>query len=203
MTDIFTRDDLADADPLQLFTDWYAEAQPSMHPYGDAFSLATVDDKGLPSLRMVLVKQFDQRGFVFYTNYGSRKANEITGQNTVALLAWWPALERQVRIEGGCVKTSREESEQYFATRPRESQIGAWVSHQSEVIESQSELEREFSAMTEKLADKPVICPQFWGGYRVEPIRYEFWQGRAARLHDRLRFDLDQIQGWQASRLAP
>jgi pyridoxamine 5'-phosphate oxidase len=191
----------ADADPIDLFNAWFEAAAESGILLPDAMSLATATPEGVPSVRMVLLKQADQDGFVFYTNYGSQKAAELDANPHAALCFHWAVLQRQVRVAGSVRRVGEEESAEYFATRARGSQVGAWASRQSQPLPSREQLEvrvREIDA--EYPEDVPL--PSFWGGYRLVPGRIEFWQGRADRLHDRLRF-LRQGSGWTSQRLYP
>jgi pyridoxamine 5'-phosphate oxidase len=165
-------------------------------------SVSSVAEDGQPSVRMVLLKYYGRDGFVFYTNLGSRKAGEITGNPRVALLFYWPGLHRQIKILGRAERTTMAEDTKYFLSRPRDSQLGAWVSRQSSVISARSVLENKFAEMKERFANGDVPLPSFWGGYRVAPHSIEFWQGRESRLHDRFRY-LREGQDWIVSRLAP
>lgn len=189
-------------DPATQFATWYAQATEGQVQEPNAMTLATVDTNGQPSARIVLLKFVDAEGFVFYTNYGSRKAHEIADNPRVALHFFWPELERQVRVRGVAQKVSTAESLRYFSRRPRESQLGAWVSHQSAPIPARSVLEKAFTQMKEKFAGGEVPLPDFWGGYRVRPEEVEFWQGGAHRLHDRFVYTRDG-EGWRTQRLAP
>lgn len=189
-------------DPLQFFGDWYADAESGGLLMPEAMTLATATAEGKPSARMVLMKDFDLDGFVFFTNYGSRKAEELEGNPYAALLFHWPSLQRQVRIEGGVARVKKEESMDYFNTRPQGSRIGAWASRQSEILSRRSELEQRVRDYEQKFSSSDVPLPSFWGGYRLKPETYEFWQGRVSRLHDRVCFDRQQ-SGWKAYRLYP
>jgi len=196
-----------EADPLRQFERWFREAVDSKMPEPNAMTLATVDADGNPSARIVLLKGADERGFTFFTNYASRKGRELAVRARAALLFYWPELERQIRIEGAVTRVDAGESAQYFAGRPRPSQLGAWASPQSEPIEGRSELEARFAEVAERYRDAsaPVPRPAHWGGYRLVPDVLEFWQGRASRLHDRIRYRLKQAQpvAWDIDRLAP
>ncbi len=193
--------DLA-ADPIVQFGRWFKEAEAAELIEPSAMTLATAAADGRPSARMVLLKGFDQRGFVFYTNYGSRKAGELGADAAAALVFWWPPLERQVRVEGRVERVSREESEAYFRTRPLGSRLGAWASAQSEVIPGRAVLEERLERLSARYADGDVPLPPFWGGYRVRPDTIEFWQHQPNRLHDRLRYRRDG-GAWVIERLSP
>jgi pyridoxamine 5'-phosphate oxidase len=195
------REDL-DPDPFRQFEDWFRLACDSDVLDPNAMSIATVDADGRPCTRTVLLKTFDERGFVFFTNLESRTATHIDGNHHVALLFFWPALGRQVGIRGTASRISKGETLKYFATRPRGSQIGAWVSAQSSVISSRSLLEMKVDEMKRKFRDKEVPLPSFWGGYRVDPREMEFWQGRTDRLHDRFLYRRAG-DSWEIERLAP
>jgi pyridoxamine 5'-phosphate oxidase len=195
------RDELV-PDPVQQFEFWFAQAREAGIEDANAMSLATCGPDG-PSVRTVLLKLFDRDGFVFFTHYNSRKAKDIAYRSDVALLFPWLPLNRQVRIEGRCEKISAAASMKYFVTRPRGSQLGAWCSDQSEMIESRGFLEQKYREMSEKFKSGQVPLPSFWGGYRVVPRRIEFWQGRENRLHDRFQYLRQADQHWQISRLAP
>jgi len=190
------------ADPVQQFEHWLQEAISAEIPEPTAMTLATVGADGRPSTRVVLLKGCDARGFVFYTNYRSRKARELAGNAQAALQFFWPELERVVRVEGRVGQTSAAESDAYFSTRPLDSRIGAWASPQSEVIPSRTTLVAEAARYGAKfLLDPPR--PPHWGGYRLIPDVFEFWQGRKSRLHDRLRYTRQEDGGWLRQRLAP
>lgn len=196
-------DQLAD-DPIVQFRAWMSDAKSSELLEPNAFSLSTVDSDGFPASRVVLLKEIDEDGFIFYTNYDSDKGSELHINPKASLNFMWLPLQRQVRINGIVEKVSRERSENYFHGRPRGSQIGAWVSNQSEIISDRSSLEQKLQDMTEKFADVEVIpTPPYWGGYKVYPTYVEFWQGRESRLHDRLRYIKDEDHQWQVIRLSP
>ena len=193
--------DMAD-DPFVQFERWFKEALDSGIAEPNAFSLATVDEQGMPSQRAVLLKYFDTQGFVFYTNYHSRKAQEMAGNAQVAMLFPWFALQRQVKIQGRVEKVSREQTLKYFLSRPRDSQLGAWSSPQSRVINSRALLLNQWAKMKEKFSRGEVPLPDFWGGYRIVPSVMEFCQGQPSRLHDRFEYRWQQ-EHWQMARLAP
>ncbi len=188
--------------PIEQFKTWFQEAVDAGQVDVEAMTLSTVNEEGRVSSRVVLLKDCDAHGFVFFTNYNSRKAREMQAHENIALTFYWPALQRQVRIEGNVGKTSREESEAYFQTRPRGAQIGAWASPQSESIENRQALEEQINAIEARFRDQPIPCPPFWGGFRLAPERIEFWQGRESRLHDRILYTREQNK-WKISRLAP
>jgi pyridoxamine 5'-phosphate oxidase len=192
----------AQDDPIQQFSLWFGEALKSELLDVNAMTLATASADGSPSARIVLLKGFDESGFVFFTNYDSAKARDLDGNPRAALLLFWAELERQVRVTGRVMKTSAEESEKYFQSRPFESQIGAWASAQSRPIADRAALEARYTALAAKYARGPVPHPPFWGGYRVAPEVIEFWQGRKSRLHDRLLYTRQDAR-WVRSRLAP
>ena len=191
-------------DPYRQFEKWFQEAEAAKLIEPNAMTLATTGADGRPSARTVLLKGLDGRGFVFYTNYESRKGRELANIPRATLVFPWLALERQVVVEGTSIRVSREESEAYFHSRPRASQLGAWVSQQSSVIIGRASLEDSLKALEQKYAGKEVPLPPHWGGYRVVPDTVEFWQGRRSRLHDRLRYRRDpKTNEWIVERLAP
>ncbi len=192
----------AGADPIALFDQWYAAARKSGLFLPEAIALATAAADGAPSVRMMLLKSFDQRGFVFFTNYESRKAGEIEENARAAFVVYWNTLQRQVRVEGAVERLSEAESIDYFVTRPRGSQLGAWASKQSSVVPSRAELEQRFRERQVEFRGRDVPLPPFWGGYRLRPRTVEFWQGRVNRLHDRIRFRREG-DGWTVDRLFP
>lgn len=192
-----------EGDPIKQFQLWFDDAIAAKLPMPDAMSLATVTPDGRPTARMVLLKQVDADGFVFFTNYQSSKARQLDINPYAALVFYWPLLERQVRVEGKVAKTSAEESDAYFKTRPRESQIGAWASPQSEVISARDVLEQRAHELAEQYCDREIDCPLHWGGFRLKPDRIEFWKGRVGRLHDRILYELQPDDTWTIKRLAP
>lgn len=197
------REDLKE-NPVEMFSDWFLQATECGVHEPNAMTLATVDSKGMPFQRTVLLKYFDEQGFVFFTNYNSRKARQIAENPQVSLLFPWITLERQVVIQGRVEKTSVAESLRYFMSRPRESQIGAWVSNQSEVVQSRQFLMQKLAEIRDKFQKGEIPLPSFWGGYRVVPESVEFWQGGAGRLHDRFLYTRrDAAAGWDKERLSP
>jgi pyridoxamine 5'-phosphate oxidase len=190
------------ADPIKQFSIWMDEAISSNLIDPNAMILATANKNGIPSARTVLLKGFDEKGFVFFTNYESTKAKELEENSFASLLFLWLELERQVRITGKAERVSREESEKYFISRPRESQLGAWASKQSSVISNRKILENQFEEMKKRFENQEIDLPPFWGGYKVIPQKIEFWQGRENRLHDRISYLLDKGT-WKIERLSP
>jgi pyridoxamine 5'-phosphate oxidase len=190
------------ADPVLQFERWFREAVDAKVNEPNAMSLSTVSESGRPSSRILLLRNFDQQGFVFYTNYTSRKGEEIAQNNKASLLFFWPELERQVRIEGILIKQTEEESDSYFKSRPRSSKLGAWTSAQSKVIGSREELEKEYEKLSQKYPGDDVPRPPHWGGYRLKHSSVEFWQGRPSRLHDRIWYTYEH-DAWKIRRLAP
>lgn len=191
-----------DPDPFRQFAKWFQEAEQVVQRLPNAMALATATKDGRPSVRMVLLKGFDDQGFVFYTNYESQKAEELANNPQGSLLFYWSELGRQIRITGRAMKVSREESEAYFSTRPLDSQLGAWASRQSEVISGREILEERVRDLAREYEGRPVPTPPFWGGYRLVPESIEFWQERAGRLHDRLRYRKVGA-AWVMERLSP
>lgn len=192
-----------DADPFRQFGRWYDAASGAGLVHPDAFALATVSADGRPSARMLLLKGFDENGFVFFTNSESRKGEELRGNTNAAICFWWDKLERSVRIEGKVYGVSEGEADLYFATRPRGSQLGAWASQQSRVIESREYLDKLYHKIELDYADMDIPRPGYWNGYRLVPESMEFWQGRPNRLHDRLRYRKQRDGRWIIERLAP
>ncbi len=190
-------------EPIKQFRDWFDDALVSGSRLPESMTLATATKDGQPSARVVLLKDVDERGFVFYTNYRSAKAKELDENPRAALVFYWLGLDRQVRVEGTVERVSDEESDEYFKTRPRESQIGALASPQSEVIHSREVLEKNFRDLDELYRDRSIDRPAHWGGYRLKPERVEFWQNRASRLHDRILYEQQSDGSWTISRLAP
>jgi pyridoxamine 5'-phosphate oxidase len=202
----YTRGGLAeseiDADPLVQFSIWFDQAREVTGHEPNAMTLATADANGSPSARVVLLKEFGQSGFVFYTSYGSRKGDVLAENPLASLLFYWPELERQVRIEGNCVKVTRAQSAEYFESRPRGSQIAAHLGSQSRVVSSREELAANYKSLEDVFQGRSIQPPDYWGGYAVVPSEYEFWQGRPNRLHDRIRYRPDR-NAWTVERLGP
>jgi pyridoxamine 5'-phosphate oxidase len=191
-----------DPDPIRQFGIWYNAAVEVGISEVNSIALATVAENGQPTVRIVLLKSFDPAGFVFYTNYLSEKGRHLEKNARAGLVIHWKELDRQIRIDGISEKLSREESSRYFHSRPIGSQLGAWVSHQSEVIDARRMLEAKLAELEERFASQEIPCPTYWGGYRVKPERIEFWQGRPNRLHDRFRYTRAG-DAWRIDRLAP
>lgn len=191
----------ADRDPIRQFDLWFKQAVDAQLPEPNTMTLATVDERGRPGARIVLIKGVDEHGFLFFTNYESQKGRDLAHNPRACLLFYWIELERQVRIDGTVTKISAEESDAYFVSRPLGSRIGAWASQQSRVIESREFLEAREREMSARYGDNPPR-PPYWGGYRLVPDSMEFWQGRPSRLHDRLLYTREP-DGWRTSRLSP
>lgn len=202
MTQALLENDL-EKNPFTQFSRWFQEAQAAQPQLPEAMTVSTCGSNGIVSSRVCLLKDFDEHGFVFYTNYNSRKGEQISENPRIALCFHWPSLERQVRIEGVAVKTTSEEADAYFATRPRGSQLGAWASNQSAVIPGRGDLEHRMREMEANHKDRAVPRPPHWGGYRVIPLEFEFWQGRMDRLHDRFAYRLREPKDWIIERLSP
>lgn len=196
------RSDL-DLDPIKQFSNWFTAAIEAGIRDVNAMSLATAGPDAKPSVRIVLLKGFDQDGFVFFTNYESDKGRQLDANPYAALGFYWIELDRQIRMSGKAKKTSRKESQTYFRSRPIGSQLGAWASRQSEVVDARRVLDARMAEVTERFADGPVPLPPHWGGYRLKPETMEFWQGRPNRLHDRFRYTLQPDGNWLIERLAP
>ena len=191
------------ADPFALFREWFEEARGGGHQMPEAMSLATVDETGAPSARMVLLKDCDDRGFVFFTNYESKKSLDLTQNPKAAVTFWWPRIRKQVRVAGTVERVSKQESDAYFETRPRDSQLGAWASQQSRPIPNRAFLEDRFRELERKYQDRTVPRPPHWGGYRIVPVRIEFWVEQPHRMHDRLVYFRQNDSNWRTERLAP
>ena len=202
MTQQLLEQDL-DSNPFAQFGRWFADARATQQPLPEAMTLATATADGAVSARVVLLKSFDEHGFVFFTNYNSLKGAQLHENARAALVFWWPPLERQVRIEGAVCRVTEQESDDYWATRPRGSQLGAWASEQSKVLAGRGDLDERFEELSATYADRPIPRPPHWGGYRVIPTLLEFWQGRADRMHDRFRYRLRDANDWVIERLSP
>jgi len=201
--DVALDETTVDRDPIKQFRLWFDDAIASGSRLPESMTLATATPDGKPSARVVLLKNVDANGFVFYTNYRSAKAKEVDENPQAALVFYWVGLDRQIRVEGNVERVSPAESDEYFKTRPRESQLGALASPQSEVIEGREVLESRLQALEEEYRNREVPRPAHWGGYRLKPERLEFWENRAGRLHDRLVYDLQSDGSWTIKRLAP
>jgi pyridoxamine 5'-phosphate oxidase len=188
--------------PFNLFSEWYKEAYETAQPEPNAFVLSTVDKENKPSSRILYLKAMSDNNFVFFTNYNSHKGKDLEGNNNASMLFFWPGKERQIRIEGEVVKISEEESDAYFESRPRSSQIGAWASHQSDFLEERDDLENRLKDYASKFIDV-VPRPLHWGGYMLKPRLIEFWQGRPSRLHDRIVFEMEGNGDWKVYRKNP
>ena len=189
--------------PFAQFARWFEDAKKSQPQLPESMTVSTCGSDGIVSARVCLLKSFDARGFVFYTNYNSRKGQQISDNPRVALTFFWPVLDRQVRVEGVAVKTTAEEADAYFETRSRGSQLGAWASNQSTVIPGRGDLDQRFRELEANHGGRPVPRPPHWGGYRVIPVEIEFWQGRQDRLHDRFLYRLREPKDWVIVRLSP
>ncbi len=189
-------------EPIQFLSKWFDEAVRSDVLEPNAMALATVDEEGKPNVRMVLLKDILEASVTFFTNYISRKGHELTEHPYTACTIWWPELERQVRFRGEVSKLSSEVSQEYFQSRPRESQIGAWASLQSDVVTGRDELEKKYAVMASKFDGEKIPVPDYWGGYEIKISEIEFWQGRPGRLHDRIRYRKEN-QTWKKERLSP
>lgn len=189
-------------DPYEQFRAWFKSAQDCGIVLPESMTVSTVDKNGFPSCRVVLLKELNENGFVFFTNYGSNKSQDLDNNPNIALTFHWNILQRQVRIQGVVEKISPEDSDAYFQSRMRGSRIGAWASKQSSVIDSRSELEKQVKFYTDKFSNKEIPLPEFWGGYLVKPTSIEFWQGKADRLHDRFNYVRDG-EDWRVDRLSP
>jgi pyridoxamine 5'-phosphate oxidase len=192
-----------DADPIVQFGKWWNEVLQCDIAEPNAMTLATASAAAVPSARIVLLKEYNEKGFVFFTNYKSRKGTELLQNTNACLVFFWKELERQVRIDGIAEKISAEESDAYFASRPHESQVGAWASEQSSILSNRKELDEKAALLTLQYQNSSVPRPDWWGGYIVKPHTIEFWQGRPGRMHDRILYDLQEERGWKIERLSP
>jgi pyridoxamine 5'-phosphate oxidase len=192
-----------DPNPFAQFGRWFDDARATQQPLPEAMTLATASTAGAVAARVVLMKSFDDHGFVFFTNYNSAKAAQLHENPRAALVFWWAPLERQVRIEGAVCRVTEQESDDYWATRPRGSQLGAWASEQSKVLAGRGGLDARFEEISATYKDRPIPRPPHWGGYRVIPTLFEFWQGRVDRLHDRFCYRLREPNDWIIERLSP
>lgn len=202
LKDTLHRENLADT-PQEQFDRWFKQALESGIPEPNAMGIATATPQGVPSLRTVLLKYYDEKGYVFFTNYTSRKAREIAANPEVCMLLPWVTLERQIIVYGRAEKISRAETLKYFLTRPRESQLGAWVSHQSQVISTRKLLMMKLQELKKKFSEGEVPLPDFWGGFRIVPRQMEFWQGGPGRVHDRFMYTRQPDGSWNIERLQP
>lgn len=198
-----TRMKTTDGTPIDQFIRWYQDAKKSNDPCLDSMALATSSRDGHPSVRMVLLKGVTPEGFVFYTNYSGRKASELISNPYASLAFYWPTLERQVRVEGSVEKVSAQESDEYFKSRPRGSQLGAWASLQSQVLSNRETLEERVEDFDQKFRGKEVVRPENWGGFRIRPELIEFWQGKEDRLHERVRYLKQPDGSWKSNFLFP
>lgn len=192
-----------DKSPFRQFGRWFEDAKQQQPQLPEAMTVSTAGADGIVTSRVCLLKDFDDHGFVFYTNYNSRKGVQISENPRVSLCFFWPVLDRQVRIEGVAVKTTAEESDAYFATRPRGSQVGAWASNQTSVIPGRGDLDQRFHELETNYRNREVPRPPHWGGYKVIPVEIEFWQGRSDRMHDRFIYRLREPKDWVIERLSP
>jgi pyridoxamine 5'-phosphate oxidase len=199
----FLNEEDVNLNPFKQFELWMHQAVEAQILEPHAMTVSTVSAEGKPSSRIVLLRGFDENGFVFYTNYSSHKGNDMAQNKYACLNFFWPDLERQIRIEGSILKINQQISTDYFHSRPRESQIGAWASPQSRPIASREILDRNIADISEKFQDTPIYRPPHWGGFRLSPVMIEFWQGRPSRLHDRIRYDRFDGDVWKITRLAP